>query len=260
MRVLIVGEGKSGTTALMRSVADCLDDPVELFEPRLLEADNLNPESLVVKKLLLNWRRKEAEFLPLFDKRVLITRDPRDRLISHLLYDAYNQAPRLSQAQRDRWVDALQTKVDSPRSLSVGDLMNLWWRISRVDLLSNYVRALDRGITFQNRTADQFFVVKYEAYVDGDFGELNTYLRLNISPGVVRGSEARVSRSKASGAWRNWFTQNDVALFRPMTHRWLKTTGADVSDWDINRPDNLDASTSVDYVRGLFERAPAPQS
>ena len=260
VRVLIIGEGKSGTTALMRSVSDCLNNPEELFEPRLLEAEALTAESLVVKKLLLNWRRKETKFLPLFDKRLLITRDPRDRLISHLLYDAYNQAPKLSQERRDRWLKALGTKVNAPHSLSVSDLLNLWWRISRVDLLSNYVRALDRGVAFQNRTADHFHTIRYETYVDGEFDELNAYLGLNIAAGVVRGSEARVSRSKSSGAWRDWFTQSDVSLFRPMTHRWLKVTGADTQDWAINTPDNIDAETSVDYVRGLFDRAPVPDS
>ncbi len=244
----------------MRSVSDCLDNPVELFEPRLLEADDLDPDSLVVKKLLLNWRQKEVAFLPMFDKRLLITRDPRDRLISHLLYDAYNQAPRLSVGQRDRWLEALQTKVEMPRILSVSDLMNLWWRITRVDLLSNYVRALDRGITFQNRNAEHFHVVRYEAYVDGNFDALNAYLGLDLAPGVVRGSEARVSRSKTSGAWRDWFTQSDVALFRPMTHRWLTKTGGDEKDWAINTPDALEPGTSVEYVRSLFEKFPPQES
>ena len=53
MRVLIVGEGKSGTTALMRSVATEMDDPVEIFEPKTIETTDLQPESLVVKKLSL---------------------------------------------------------------------------------------------------------------------------------------------------------------------------------------------------------------
>lgn len=260
MRVLIVGEGKSGTTALMRSVADCLDNPTERFEPRVLDADDLAPESLVVKKLLGSWKPLEAEFLPMFDKRLLITRDPRDRLISHLLYDAYNQAPNLSERQRERWLTALQKKADRPRSISVSALINLWWRISRVDMLSNYVRALDRGIAFQNRSADQFHAVQYEAYVAGDFDELNAYLGLDISPGVVRGSEARVSRSKASGAWRNWFTQSDVALLRPMTHRWMKATGANAKDWKISSSPTLDVATSVDYVRALFDRVPATEA
>lgn len=260
MRVLIVGEGKSGTTALMRSVSACLDEPVELFEPRLITAEDLTPETLVVKKLLLNWQRSENRLLSDFDKRVLISRDPRDRIISHMLYDAYNRAPIMSEKQRQRWIDALTRKVERPRSVSMAKLFNLWWRVSQADLMSIYVRVLDRGVSFHSRPDNAFHVIRYEAYVDGNFDALNDYLGLSIKPGVVTGSEERVSRSKSSGAWRHWFTPADVRLFRPMTHRWLKETGGRVRDWKLEAEPTIDMSTSVDYVRGLFDQVPATDS
>ena len=258
MRVLIVGEGKSGTTALMRSVATEMDDPVEIFEPKTIETTDLQPESLVVKKLLLNWQKSENRLLEDFDKRLLITRDPRDRIISHLLYDAYNRAPQLPAERRERWLEALQKKAENPTKHSVGWLINVWFRVSRADLLSHYVRALDRGIAFQRRNGDSFHNVSYEDYVSGSFTGLNSYLDLSIEPGVVEGAESRVSRSKASGAWRNWFTRSDVNLFRPMTHRWLEETGGNLRDWKLEPAESLDPATSVDYVRTLFERVPEP--
>lgn len=256
MRVLILGEGKSGTTALMRSVVACLDDPTEIFEPKLIKPANLEPESLVVKKLMLNWRPEERELADRFDKRLHIVRDPRDRLISHLLYDAYNRAPRLRQDQRDRWLTALEKKAEDPSKLSMARLINIWWRVSRADLMSHYVRALDRGVAFLQRSGDDFFALPYEDYVAESFEELNDYLGLTIKPGVVTGAETRVARSKSSGAWREWFTPSDVKLFRPMTHRWLKQNGRNTKDWDLDEPEKIDPETSVEYVRGLFDRVP----
>ncbi len=258
MRVLIVGEGKSGTTALMRSVATSLGNPVELFEPRTMTEDDLEPESLVVKKLVLNWQSRENALVERFDKRLLITRDPRDRLISHLLYDAYNRAPELSLQRRERWLKALQKKVDNPTKHSLTWLMGAWFRVSGVDLLSHYVRASDRGIAFERRNGKLFHTVSYEDYVTGSFGAINDYLGFAIEQGVVEGAESRVVRSKASGAWREWFTDADVNVFRPMTHRWLTEINGDPNDWELSSSPVLDPTTTVEYVRDLFARVPEP--
>ena len=119
MRVLILGEGKSGTTALLRSVATAIGNPSELFELELLKPADLGPDPLVVKKLLLSWRNKEAQLAERFDKRLFISRDPRDRLISHLLYDAYNAAPSLDSSQRSQWIDALAAKSTDPDNVGL---------------------------------------------------------------------------------------------------------------------------------------------
>ena len=257
MRVLIVGEGKSGTTALLRSVVAALpDDPVELFEPIELTEGDLTPPSLVVKKLLLNWRASEKELLGRFDKRILIVRDPRDRLISHLLYDAYNKADVLNEEQRAKWLHLLQRKTQNPNGITLMHLINAWWRMSRSDLMSHHVRATDRSNSFRLRFGEQFHVLKYEDYVDGNFSEVSDYLGLDLSPGEVQGSEARVARSGTYGEWRDWLTPTDVEVLRPMTQKWLKKTGYDFRDWDLNEPDALDPATTVEYVRSLFERRP----
>ncbi len=256
MRALIVGEGKSGTTALLRSISAVLDDPVEVFEPVELRESDLDPESLVVKKLLLNWKRAERKLLDRFDKRVLIVRDPRDRLISHLLYDAYNKAEFLDAEQREKWLYLLLRKTRNPNGISLMHLMNAWWRMSRTDLVSHHVRATDRSRVFQRRFGDQFFVLKYEDYVDGSFDAINDYLGVELSPGEVKGSEARVVRSGTYGEWRDWLTPADVEVLRPMTHNWLKNAGYDFRDWDLTEPDALDPATTVEYVESLFARKP----
>ncbi len=257
MRVLIVGEGKSGTTALLRSVSAVLDSPAEMFEPMLMTEGDLKSDPLVVKKLLLNWKSPENDLLDSFDKRVFIVRDPRDRLISHLLYDAYNKADSLSVEQRKTWIKLLRRKTRNPQNVSVVHMINAWWRLSRSDMVSHYVRALDRSTGFNRRIGDQFHTLHYEDYVDAKFADVNEYLGLSLSAGVVQESESRVARSATHGEWRRWFTPADVEVFRPLTHKWLSKHRYEHRDWDLAvGNDALDPATTVEYVQGLFERRP----
>lgn len=252
MRVLIVGEGKSGTTALLRSVSSAIGGPEEIFEPTRMTELDLKPSSLVVKKLLLNWKATETDLLPQFDKRIFIVRDPRDRLVSHLLYDAYNKADGLDAQQRDKWLKLLARKSEDPARIPLVHLINAWWRLSKSDLLSHYVRSLDRTTGFTRRVGNQFFTLRYEDYVDGEFAAVNDYLGMDLATGVVQGSESRVSRSSTHGEWRRWFTDADIEVFRPMTHEWQRHNGYDHRDWALADPEPLNPATTVEYVQRLF--------
>lgn len=254
MRVLIVGEGKSGTTALLRSISSAIGQPHEIFEPARMTKPDLEPSSLVVKKLLLNWKATETDLLADFDKRIFIVRDPRDRIVSHLLYDAYNKADGLNPEQRDKWLKLLERKSQSPERIPLVHLINAWWRLSKSDLLSHYVRSLDRSTGFMRRVGDQFFTLRYEDYVDGQFAAANEYLGVDLATGVVQGSESRVSRSSTYGEWRRWFTDVDVEVFRPMTHEWQRQNGYDHRDWKLADPEPLSPATTVEYVKRLFDQ------
>ena len=257
MRVMVLGEGKSGTTALLRSVATAIGEPHELFEPKILTQEDLVPDPLVVKKLLLNWRNRDDELKSHFDKLLFISRDPRDRLISHLLYDAYNAAPSLTSAQREQWLKVLTAKATDPASISFMALLFRWWEIAERDLLSHHVRAVERVRKFFRRQYQGFNLLKYEDYVDGNFDELNAYLGLEIAPGVVEQDEQRVDRRGTHGEWRSWFTAEDLTVMRPITDVGLTTQGYDPTDWALTTSGVIDSATTVDYVQALFDRVPA---
>lgn len=260
MRALIVGEGKSGTTALFRSVAAALGDPAEVFEPDDLTTVDVRPDPLVAKKLLASWTPDEEPAVDAFDRRVLILRDPRDRLISHLLYDAFNQATNLNEAQRDRWLRVLERKVTYPEHVSLVWVMDAWWKLAKVDLLGGYFRALQRSNAFTATVGERFHTIRYEDYVDGEFDSLTQYLGVELEPGQVASRERRVKRSGGHGDWRTWFTDIDVHVFRPITERWLNRNGYERHDWELEPDPEIDTVTSLDYVRGLLQAGGPPRS
>lgn len=259
MRILIVGEGKSGTTALLRSVEAALDSPAESFEPVDLGALDLSADTLVVKKLLTNWTDDEGVHLARFDRIVLIVRDPRDRLISHMLYDAYNRARELRQDQRDRWLRILEHKIRPAPNIPVVKLLDVWWQMTGADLLGTHMRTMQRINAFYVQYRDQVHLTHYEDYVGGDFDRLSAYLGLPLEPGTVRAAERRVSRRRGHGDWRHWFNRTDVTVFRPITAKWLKRFGYDPADWDLASDPEIDAETSLEYVRSLLSAVPPPE-
>lgn len=258
MRTLIIGEGKSGTTALLRSVASTMGSPVEVFEPTDLSAVDLTPDDLVVKKLLHTWEAADVELLERFDRVIFVVRDPRDRIISHMLYDAYNRADELTAEQGERWLGVLERKSQAPLDLPYVRMIDIWWQMTRAGLLHVYMRSLQRTNDFSRLHGDRIHIVRYEDMIDGHFDELSTYLGTEVGPAEVRATEKRVKRSARYGDWRNWFTPIDVHVFRPVTTIWLRRHGYAHHDWDLADNASIEAETSVDYVRWLLDGARAP--
>ncbi len=259
MRTLIIGEGKSGTTALLRSVSAAMNEPQEIFEPDDLSQCDLAPENLVAKKLLGSWGASEIDSLDRFDRVVFIVRDPRDRLISHLLYDAYNRADRLDERQRNRWLGALERKSADPPHLPLIRMMDIWWQLTKANLLHVYMRSMQRTNEFGRQHGDRVHVMRYEDLVDGEFDQLSAYLGLPVEAAEVREAEHRVKRAGRHGDWREWFTPVDVNVFRPISSKWLRRHGYAHRDWSLSETPSIDPASTVDYVRRLFDLRP-PES
>ncbi len=106
MRVAILGLAKTGTTALYSKFLEAMPESTDsYFEPgnrlvwkyrfrRFLEMMKVRQSRSVVAKFILFNRHNNRHIAPFghFDHRILIVRDPRDRLVSALLYWAYYSA------------------------------------------------------------------------------------------------------------------------------------------------------------------------
>ena len=257
MRVLVFGQAKSGTTALMRSLSDAMNRQSATPVTEVLEPDNLNdvdrsPDPLVVKKLFGPHDREESVSYRDFDHRLFIVRDPRDRIISSLLYDVYGRTG-VDLAAMQPFLDLLEAKEKDPRSVSLLVLHHVYWKLTGIDLLSNAVRSTQRARSFWRNQGSDWTLVQYEDFVAGDTSELAQQLGVDtLAQPEITGDLARVSRTRASGSWRHWLTPADQLVLEPATHNFLTEFGYDI-DWKLHPEPVVERSETSDYVRSLLQ-------
>ena len=242
----------------MRSLSEAVgqtpdvNDVTEVLEPEVLNDVDLTPDPLVVKKLFGPHDREEAVAYPQFDHRLFIVRDPRDRIISSLLYDVYGRAEAKDESTMQPFLDLLEMKESEPRSVSLLVLHHVYWKLTGIDLLSNAVRSTQRARSFWRNQGSDWTLVKYEDFVAGNNDELAAQLGVaELAQPHISGELARVSRSKAAGSWRHWLTPADQLVLEPATHNFLAEFGYDI-DWKLDPDPRIEKSEASDYVRSLL--------
>jgi GT2 family glycosyltransferase len=250
-RILITGVGKSGSTALFHAVLKSLPpQTVTLFEPenskKTLAADTLPP--VLVKSFI-----PFSENFNFFEKKILLVRDPRDNLISLLLYKPYNVIGRGFPGEKekafklvDTFIDLIKCKENSPLQVSVKELADHLDLLpqKRMNLISSYYA-----------THPDVFILKYEDYIDNNLAKLEEYLQLKITNEVeIPENYMRITRSKKYGNWKNWFTSEDIAYFKPLMSNYLEQFGYS-QDWDLASEPRLDPETGSRYIEKIVKEA-----
>ncbi|NNE74037.1 MAG: hypothetical protein HKN26_10260 [Acidimicrobiales bacterium] len=254
MRVLILGEPKSGTTALFQSVVDHLGTPEVRFEPEDLRTEDLAPPTLVVKKLMTSFQFGEADLFDRFDLRLLLVRDPRDRLVSSLLFDISGRNVTVRTAFIDNFVQLLREKEADPRSTPLIKLLDAYFHATRIDLLSAFARSNHRHLQVLHNFADRFQLVRYEDMVRDGMARLGGQFGMpGLAEPVITGDLTRVQRNQTSGDWRHWCGHADLWVLRPMCTNLLDALGYAV-DWDLAEQPTIDPATASAYVLDLIER------
>ncbi|HEX9946712.1 MAG TPA: hypothetical protein VGA98_04150, partial [Allosphingosinicella sp.] len=108
-------------------------------------------------------------------------------------------------------------------------------------------------------------VFRYEQLVDSQFGSLEAALDMRLDGlAAVPATLERVVRTKRYGAWREWFTPNDVDALRPAVSPYLNRYYPD-SNWDLSPSPRLDPEHGSHYVeriinerRALLDLPPLP--
>lgn len=253
MRILIVGLPKSGTTILTYRIAGALDDvaiefePLEGPDPALARAGS----HLVTKKLVGDQTDGLDAFAP-YDRRIWISRDPRDFLVSQSLYRWHREAPPTpgDRAWFEHNMARLRAKEADPGSVPFLDLEP-----------ADYRSTFDHVAALWRREGNRSWLLyRYEDMVAGHYRELNRYLGFEIDPSatVAEGLE-RVVRRKGSGDWRHWFTPEDVAHYGDGRLRpYMETFGYDHDDWELDPDAELDPEHGSIYMATLFEDHRSP--
>lgn len=254
MKILIAGQGKSGTTALFCALKQTLPPTYTyLFEPMGYAATDQN--RFVLAKVQLNEFAKINEFDD-FDKKIFIVRDARDNLVSRVLYAVYNDEFSNDDEKVRSFIELIEQKRKEPLSISMVELLQVLNDLSGKDILGSFILRHQLSFDFDPFTRG-YFIYKYEHFVAGQYASLEKYLGFNLSfDGKVDAAYSRVARTKGSGDWRNWFTEHDVGYFRPIYHEYLLRYEYDLA-WTLNPEPKIQPEHSTEYVMRLVRQARA---
>lgn len=263
--ILILGAAKSGTTALFYAIRSALTDGLGLrveglFEPKFA-ADihrylRQSPDEVrLVKGLLGTLLRHGAVKDEFFDRRILIFRDPRDNIVSRLVFMLTNLFRGSETAKIEAVLDLLRRKERDPASLSVVAIVSEIARLSGRDSLLEEMRANALLPARVKRDfGERFFLMPYDDLVGQRFGPLSDYLGFQVT-GRYETAErhAYVARTKGSGDWRNWFLDEDVRVFATAAADEYRLLGFDPEE----RPATdrrIAPAVCSEYVIAQFER------
>jgi hypothetical protein len=263
--IMILGAAKSGTTALFYAIRNTLIKrhglAVEgLFEPTetskiknyLATGSDRIP---LVKMLLGPFIRNELGDFDAFDKKIIIYRDPRDNVISRLVY----MLPKLIELSEKDKIEAVvklfQQKEQAPGAISVVQIIKEVSRIAGAPVLLDNVRenAL-LPAKMKRESGDEYFMMPYDDFVDARFEGLNRYLGFDVDPEFeVDERHSYVVRTKSSGSWKNWFLAEDIDYFVKDVAADYQLLGFDV-DQQVNVEQVIDPKSGSEYTVSLFAR------
>lgn len=213
MKVAIIGMPKTGTTALYESVkVELPSNTVTSFEPKnkaeLTYLLNEKKDNALTK--IMFTRLEDVGFnVEDFDRTVVIVRDPRDYLVSSLLYKFDDPNICKNKEKLAKLKALFERKQLDPSAISFTDLFSSFspTEINWDSHLKLYVKLIEFI------TNNDVFVLKYEDFADDKLDSLSEYLGLNVkNKRELEGWTAKIQRKGTSGDWKNWFTKDDLYL------------------------------------------------
>jgi hypothetical protein len=263
--VLVIGKAKTGTTVLAKTIQNSLNDCSLTMEPKDSEfVFKMYGKSLernhVAKLIFEHWTNKSnslsallADELPVrFDKKIIIVRDPRDEIVSRLLYfvKPLKDQGRLTEESLSKWISALQHLESGSESMSFIELIKTADTIFETDFLASFFRYLGEFSAYYSSKPNSVFAIRYEDLVDRKVKHLETYLGFELNFDLIEDELIRrTKRSSSYGSWKAFFKDEDVEYFRPLLSGFMEEIG--YTDWALDP--NLTPSKAVtsEYVKRL---------
>ncbi len=266
MKVLILGLGKSGTTAMVYKVSGGLpgcrafsggkpgkyigdyENAVykHTYEPRKGKDFNLYREHLQNEH---------------YDRKIWMARDPRDAAVSRMLYRWHKgNAGRKKQYQAH--LELVLNKEKDPSSVPFFEICRYTghaeWPMSKEAVVEEERQRYAEMADFVGGLEDDWFLYTYEDMVAKNFEPLNTYLGFDTASEaqVPSGTgKDKVVRKKATGDWRHWFTSEDAELFKDAYRPYMELIGYDCEDWTPAAEPVIEPEFSSVYMQNLPKKA-----
>lgn len=250
-RILITGIGKSGSTALFYSILKALpENTVQLFEPETSKKalpDEIMPPALVKSFIPF------SENFSSFEKKILLVRDPRDNLISLLLYKPYNIIGKFFPGEKEKAISLVRAFIEQVEKKEKGlEGIPVKQLAEMLDISPEKRMALVREYFDKHPDCHVF---RYEDYIDGKMENLENFLGLDLENGAgIPSNFERVARSKKYGNWRNWFTPEDVEFYRPMMKSYMDRFGY-ADEWELASQPEMDPEIGSRYTVKILKEA-----
>jgi hypothetical protein len=261
---LVVGMQKSGTSAIYAMLKSALASPQCCFEPsstRQIDFLLKSTASNRLAKILYRSFLDDIESLNSFDFKIHIVRDPRDIVISYLLYWPLLRGRHLQTKFIEDFVELLEKKEADPRSVGLRDFSALMTRHGQQFMRPRDFRVLCKFAFRFHRALKGAHTLKYDSLILGDLNNAEQYLGLTLPRSARVGAHISYNeRQKALGSWRDWFTPEDVADYLPALSAFIDYFGFD-SDWTLNETPNLASEYGSNHIRrsvAKLTRFPAP--
>ena len=253
MKIAIIGMPKTGTTALYESIK--LELPAGTatsFEPKnKAELDYLLSEKrdAVLTKIMFT-RLNDIEFdVNNFDKTIVIVRDPRDYLVSSLLYKFDDPTVSKNKDKLSSLICLFEKKQANPSEVSFtelyrgfnGGVAKINWD-THLKLYVDLLKFIEKN---------DVFLLKYEDFATDSLDSLNEYLSLSVkNKRELEGWTAKIQRKGTSGDWKNWFTIEDLYLQEVFNN---VMTSFGYTDWILTDNPIIEKKHSLEYIQKLIE-------
>ena len=260
-KVIVLGLAKSGTTGLWSVLVKSYPRRyLQFFEGQYLPSrynkyfgqtnSEQNPRDVVSKQII----GPDFNFTDLasFDKIIWMVRDPRDRLISYLLYRHYDYRYDSDEFVREQ-LDLLRLKERDPDALAMIDL-EARLLLPRPTLESAFFWNDHQKNNFLSALIEEgrAFIFKYEDFVNQEYSGLENFLGIKMSRNAkVPKQFQRVIRSKTHSFWNHWFTQKDVDNYIGLFQPFLGQYGYK-DEWALAEEKKIDPEHCSRYVRTII--------
>jgi len=256
-KIVIFGQYKSGTTALLFKIRNSLPKNTRmLLEPQAYIPKRNDSKIFVLAKVIagISDGKEIADYKSFmhFDKKIYLVRDPRDWIVSGILFILQQETAIYNNDNNVRKIiKILEKKEEDPKSISVVKLLEhiislipgqsieevRRWMIDQYCWLFEFERRLDNYCT-----------IKYEDFVDDKLTEVERYLGIELAGAAeVDDQNRHVVRTKSYGDWRNWYTEKDIDFFRPIFRKYMDNFGYE-DDWKLNEEQVIKPEFCSEYV------------
>jgi hypothetical protein len=264
MKVMILGLGKTGTTALLYKVAGGLPNCLAFSGGKPGKYVG-NYQNAVYKHTYSERKGKTFDLFrqhigdERYDRMIWIARDPRDAAVSEMLF-RWHRGYWGRKRQYRAHLDLVLKKEKDPKSVPFHVICRYAgrgekWPIPTAEVVETERLRYANMAEFVKRLGPEWFLFKYEDMVSGKYAGLNGYLGFEVEKdGQVPEAYGKVVRKRASGDWRHWFTEEDVKVFKPAYLPYMDVIGYDPNDWALSPAPVIEPEYSSVYMQSLPRR------